>query len=167
VQQWPKWRSAVGSVRVEGAGIAAFTLMGMEAVAGVMPVFFSVDGVHAVYERERAIYVRNLKSGTERLVASGVAPRALPFSESFVYMREVPGSIVAVREKTRIRYEVMRVPFAEAAEPTLLGATGVMTTYDAFGNYSPVRWMRVEERAGNYFLIADGLEMFALPNPFG
>lgn len=167
VRRWPAWEAAEGTVRIERAGAEPLMLDGIEVVAGVVPVFFSPDGAHLVYERNRRIAVRDMNSGAERDVGAGIAPRVVPFTDTFVYLRETPDSRTPQRQQTRIRYEVVRASFTDDLAPHTLGTTTASASFGVHGNYSPVRWMRVEERGGSFYLSGDEMEIFALPDPFG
>jgi hypothetical protein len=166
-QHWPQWRAGYGDVRIERPGGAPIVLTDIEAVAGVVPVFFSPPGDRLVYEKQRTIIVRSLSDGSERSLGPGIAPRTLPFSEDFVFLREQPGGRSEERERTRIRYDVLRAPFgASAGAPTVLGDVTLTTIHSTHGSYSPARWLRVEDRGGNFYLLVEGVEPFALPSPF-
>jgi hypothetical protein len=165
--RWPQWDAAVGTVAVTRAGAAVATLEGIEAVAGVVPVFFSAEGTHIVFERDRQIVVREVEGAAERVVGPGLAPRVLPFTDDFVFVREAQNGRTDLRAQMRIMYEVLRVPFA-GGEPEVIGGFNALVAHDRHGNYSPVRWMHVEDRGGYFYLAADGFEsVFSLPNPFG
>jgi hypothetical protein len=142
---------------------------GIEAVAGVIPVFPSPDGRHVVFERDRAIFVRTMSDGSERRIGAGVAPRVRPFTDEFVFLRAKPGSAVEQREDTKLGYEVFTAPFDPpgVVEPRLLGETTVTITFSRNGSYSPVRWMKVEERAASFYLTSSDMEIVSLPDPFG
>jgi hypothetical protein len=34
------------------------------------------------------------------------------------------------------------------------------------GNYSPVRWLRVREADGRFYLVGEDVDVFELPDPF-
>lgn len=163
---WPQWDAAVGRVQVQGPGGVSFSVDSIEAVRGVVPLFFSPEGTHAIYERARTIVVRDLSTGTERIVGPGVAPRIRPFAGDFVYLQEAAEGRTDLRDRTHIRYRVMRGSFTDPTVAEDLGALGAFSSYAAAGNYSPVRWMRVEDRGGYYYLAGDEIEQFALPDPF-
>ncbi|CAN5807467.1 hypothetical protein BH23GEM9_BH23GEM9_25240 [soil metagenome] len=167
-QHWPQWDAAVGDVVISRGTATAATLTDIEAVAGVVPVFFSPEGTYMVYERARTIVVRSLNDGTERVIGPGIAPRVLPFTDDFVFAREEEDGRTEARHQTNIRYEVMRASFGGTAAPHGIGEMSVVTTFDRHGNYSPLRWMRVEDRSGNFYLTAAGTSaIFSLPDPFG
>jgi hypothetical protein len=168
VTRWPQWDAAVGRVTVARNGAAVATIEGVEAVAGVVPVFFSPEGTHIVFERNREIVVRAVDGGAERAVGAGIAPRVLPFTEEFIFVREAADGRTEVRAQTRIRYEVLRASFAGGREPEVIGGFNAMLSYERHGNYSPARWAHVEDRSGYFYLSAEGFEaVFPLPNPFG
>lgn len=164
---WPRWDAAVGDVSIERPGAPTVTITDVEAVAGVVPVFLSPEGEHAVYERGRQVVVRTLGSGAERVLGPGIAPRGLPFTDRFVYVREQPGARTEVRHVTRIRYDVVMGGFAADAEDAVLGDITALATFERHGGYASVRWMRVEDRGGTFFLAGEGTDTFTLPDPFG
>jgi hypothetical protein len=167
--RWPQWDAAVGDVVVTRGGTTVATLSGIEAVAGVLPVFLSPEGTHVVYERDRRIIVRAVDTGAERVAGAGMAPRILPFTNDFVFVREAENGRTDMRREVRIRYDLLRAPFeaAAGAEPQVIGELTAVTKYDTHGNYSPVRWMHVEDRSGYFYLAAEGLEAAVpLPDPF-
>ena len=164
---WPAWNAAAGRATIRTRDGKTIELSDIEAVNGVVPIFFSPDGMHMVYESARTIHVRTLATGVDRVVGPGIAPRLRPFSAEFVYMLEDTAGRASLRERMKLRYEVVLAPFvAGASETGAIGALGAFAQQDKFGNYAPVRWMRVEERKGLFFLAADGMEAFQLPSPF-
>jgi hypothetical protein len=168
-KRWPSWQAAVGDVIIAQGNREIARLSGIESVANVVPVFLSPTGSHIVFERNREIVVRNLATGAERTVGAGIAPRVLPFTDTFIFLRETPDSQTELRQETRASYVVLREPFERTqpdAAPTAIGATQATLSPGRHGNYSPARWMRVRESAGTFQLHADGLEKFDLPNPF-
>jgi hypothetical protein len=165
-QGWAQWDAAYGAVTIARGSTVIATIDGVEAVARVLPVFFSADGRFAVYERDRTIVVRTLESGAERVLGPGIAPRVRPFTDEFVYLRQASPAEEA-REQTRLRYDVVNAYFDDVAgQPRVLGTTIATATFDRHGNYSPVRWMRIEERVGNFYLRAERMDMVTLPDPF-
>ncbi len=168
-KSWPQWDAAAGELEVQPRGGTRFVIGEVEAVRRVVPAFFSADGRYLVYEAGRHIHVRDLTTGTVRAVGEGVAPRPLPFTETFAFLRELPESRNAARETTRLRYQVYREPFAAPtpSEPDVIGMIGAESRMDRNGGYSPVRWMRVQETAGQFVLIGDGMDRLVLPDPFG
>jgi hypothetical protein len=165
-RRWTRWNAAYGTVTVTRGDAVVASIDGVEAVAGVVPVFFSADARFAVFERDRTIVVRALESGAERVLGPGIAPRVRPFTDEFVYLRQTSAGEDA-RAQTRLQYEVVNAHFDEVAgQPQVLATTVATTSFATHGNYSPVRWMRVEERIGNFYLTAAMMEMVPLPDPF-
>ena len=166
-RRWPEWDAAVGTVTIGGGTSPGFSIPDVEVVAGVVPVFFAPDESAIVYEQGRRVYVRELRSGAVREVGSGVAPRPLPFTEDFTYLRESTGG-GDLRERTRINYDVLRSGFRpNPQDPRYLGKLGVFTQHAAHGNYSPARWLSVVEQDAQHFTLeAEGAETFKLPDPF-
>ncbi len=165
-QRWPAANAAAGRlsvVRADGDSIPIADEV--EVVGGVLPAFFSTDRDRLVYEADREIRVRDLQTGEDRRVAAGIAPRPLPFTEDFVFARELDRIAREEAAGIRIRYEVLRAPFA-GGEPENFGATVVTASPSERGYYSPVRWMRVVERGDRFYLEGDSMENLPLPNPF-
>jgi hypothetical protein len=164
-RRWPQWDAAVGELTVERAGAAPVVVAReVEAVGGVVPAFVSVAGTHLVYESARRIRVRDLETGADREVGPGIAPRLLPFSDSFVYLRAAREP-QPVGSRFRLLYDVFRADFA-GGEPERLGEMGAFAEWKVKGNYSPVRWMRVAEQEGTFHLAGPGVDPFPLPDPF-
>ena len=167
VTRWQNWDAAIGRVTIRTTAGAAVALDSIEVVGDVVPVFFSTDGQTIVYERNRQIFVRPL-SGAARSLGPGIAPRPRPFTEEFIFLRETAeNSRVEQRERTLIRYDIMRVPFRGETAPQALGAIGAMTSFGQRGSYSPARWARIIQRGETFYLTSDNMEEFALPSPFG
>jgi len=165
-QRWPKWEAAVGTVTIGRRTSPAFSIPDVEVVAGIVPAFFAPDESAIVYEQARHIYVRDLRTGAVRELGSGIAPRPLPFTEDFVYLREAAGG-GDLRERTRVNYDVLRASFrAGAGDPRPIGKLGVFTEARLHGNYSPARWLQVVARGTQFTLEAEGAETFRLPDPF-
>ena len=168
-QYWPQWNAGFGTVRIEKDGTVLQTLRRIEAVGGVVPVFFSPDSRHVVFERDRTIVVRALADGVEHVVGAGIAPRPRPFTDEFVFLRELPGTAEQQRQNTRLTYDVFAAPFDPPGEiePRVVGSTTATISFASHGAYSPVRLMRVEERSGSFYLTASNMEVISLPDPFG
>lgn len=163
---WPQWDAAVGELVVTPPGGAPVSVSSeVEVVGRVVPAFFSVDGRYLVYEAARQIRVRDLAGGEERVVGPGIAPRVVPFSDSFVFLREIPGERQDGRDEVVVRYTVFRAAFA-GGEPESLGEIRAVLRMDRRGLYSPARWMRVRERNGVFVLEGESMGTFALPDPF-
>lgn len=168
-RRWPEWDAAVGTVRIERDGRVLQTIEGVEAAGGVIPVFLSPDARHVVFERDRYIVVRAMADGSERVAGRGIAPRPRPFTEEFVFVRERPDAAVRQRSETILTYDVFSAPFDPpgAIEPVHAGSTTARVSFGRRGAYSPVRWMKVEERSGSFYLTSSDMEIVSLPDPFG
>jgi hypothetical protein len=145
----------------------AVHLENMEVVAGVVPAFFSPEEDMVVYEQGRQIFVRELATGTVRQLGPGIAPRPLPFTADFVFLREDRGRQSEERERTRVSYDVFRASFAAAGPaPVAVGTLLALAEMVRHGNYSPARWLQVAEQGSRFTLAGDGAETYLLPNPF-
>ena len=164
-RRWAGWDAAVGTVSLRSER-GTVQLDSIEVVRGVVPVFFTADAGRVVYERGRRIYVRDLESGAVREAGAGVAPRLLPFTGDFVYLREIPARRKDQPESTVLEYEVVRAPVAGAGSETVLGTLPAPTNPTRNGGYSPVRWLRVVERNGVFSLEGEGISPFHLPPLF-
>lgn len=166
---WPRWEAGVGTVRIARDDTVLQTIQGVEAAGGVIPVFLSPDARHVVFERGRSIVVRTMADGSERVAGPGIAPRPRPFTEDFVFVRERPDAAVQQRSETTLTYDVFSAPFDSpgAIEPEQVGSTTARVSFGRRGAYSPVRWMKVEERSGSFYLTSSDMEIVSLPDPFG
>lgn len=166
---WPRWDAGVGTVRIGRDGTVLQTIEGVETAGGVIPVFLSPDARHVVFERDRSIVVRSMADGSEQLAGPGIAPRPRPFTEEFVFVRERPDAAVQQRSETTLTYDVFSAPFDPpgAIEPEHVGSTTAKVSFGRRGAYSPVRWMKVEERSGSFYLTSSDMEIVSLPDPFG
>jgi hypothetical protein len=165
-RSWPQWQAAVGTVSISGQK-SPLSIPDIEAVADVVPVFFAPDESAIVYEQNRHIYVRALRSGEVREVGAGIAPRPLPFTEDFIYFR--PDSTLAgeLREQYKQRYDILRAGFTpKTQDPRFLGKMTTTLEMKQHGNYSPARWVRVVENQARFTLEGTGAETFRLPDPF-
>jgi hypothetical protein len=164
---WESWEAEVGELWVVTPGGAPVRLPGeVEVVAGVIPAFFSPDGSALVYESGRRVRVRDLQSGREREAGPGVAPRPLPFTNYFIFLAEREGERQVGPAETVLRYDVLWADFDDV-RPVRIGSLTARARSEIRGHYSPVRWIRIREADGGFSLVAEGVESFPLPNPFG
>ena len=164
ISRWPSWESSWGELLVIGAKRDTTRISGnVEVVGNVVPAYFSIDGRYVVYESAREIHVRDLQTGADRVVGAGIAPRLLPFSDSFVFVRP-KGQPTTTAVQTTIKYDVLRSWFGEPKDK-VVGELTATATLEKKGYYSPVRWMRVRESNGAFFLFGD-MTQFKLPDPF-
>ncbi|HYW05391.1 MAG TPA: HEAT repeat domain-containing protein [Longimicrobium sp.] len=153
----------IGGLWVEmGARRLVPLAQGVEVVEGVVPAFFNGAGRMVVFEAEREIRVRDLATGQTRVVGPGVAPRAIPFSERFVFLQEVPSERRDTAGGTALTYRVMTVPFAGGV-PVRLGLLRAMSRPDRLRGASPVRRMVVGELRQGFVLRGPGVTPFVLP----
>lgn len=132
-----------------------------EVVAGVVPAFFSPDRGRAVYEVDREIRVVDLRSREQRSLGPGIAPRLIPFSGDFVFLRTA-SSDVRDDGSTALTYQVWRGSFTGGSE--MIGEIQALARPERHGNYSPARWMVVGETQEGFVLRGDGLSTYRLPS---
>jgi hypothetical protein len=166
-QRWPQWDIAVGEVRVQMPGGQPIVVASnVEVVGNVIPAFMPPDSAVIVYEVNREIHVRSLRDNTDRKIADGIAPRILPFTNDVIFVRPRGGSRVTTPQGTGLRYEVVRSNLSGSAS-TVLGELDANAMNDLKGAASPVRWMRLHEVDGRFYLVGHTIKDFELPNPFG
>jgi hypothetical protein len=165
--RWPEWDAAVGELTVTPAGGKPMLVAsGVEVVGNVVPAFFTNEGKTLVYEKNRAIYARDLAGGEERKLADGIAPRVLPFTADVLYFSEVRNRRSETPNSFGLKYDVMRIP-AAGGTAVSVGQVGANALNALKGNYSTVRWSRIEEQEGTFFLVGEMIDSFKLPSPFG
>lgn len=155
---------AVGDLRVElpsGPDIALAPLA--EVVSSVVPAFFSPDRSLVVYELEREIRVVDLHNRAIRSFGSGIAPRPIPFSYEFVFLRPLLTTRRPVDDATELVYAVYRATFD--GETIHIGELQALARADQHGNYSPARWMVVGDTPEGFVLRGEGITTFQLPAP--
>jgi hypothetical protein len=157
---------AVGALWVQLPGERLVPLaQRVEAVAGVVPAFLSPDRSAVVYEAEREIRVRDLKTGATRVLGAGLAPRPIPFADRFVYVEERLRARRQVEQGTEMTYQVVLAGFAPGPLERL-GTLVAIARADRHANASPVRWMVVGETPEGFVLRGERISPFLLPNPF-
>lgn len=165
-KRWLNWSASVGELWITHGKSAPVKISDrVEVVKNVIPAFLDAEGEYLVYEANRQIHVRELKSGSERVVGAGVAPRPYPFTDSFIFLRES-----RTQDKYMggsVSYDFVRQPFAREASGDVVATATVDTRIEVAGNYSPVRWARVREESGIFYFSGEGVEPVRLPNPFG
>lgn len=132
------------------------------AVANVVPAFFSPSRAHVVFESNGQIGVANIDDRTVRWVGAGIAPRPIPFTNKFVFLREREIPPAFEPRGRRLVYDVQLASF-EAAEYERIGELNAWARVDVHGNQSPVRWMVVDEVTDGVLLRGDNVETFSLP----
>lgn len=135
-----------------------------EVVLGVVPAFISSDRNTVVFEAEREIRLLNVTTRQIRTLGSGIAPRLIPFTNQFVFLREAPDGRTQRPDGTEIRYEVLRASLEGGpAEP--IGEIRAIAQPDVHANYSPVRWMIVGDTPEGFVLRGENMTTFQLPTP--
>lgn len=137
----------------------------VEVVAGVVPAFFSQDRSAVVFEADREIRVRNLKTGATRVLGSGIAPRIIPFTDRFVYLSERSAVRRETGQGTELSYTVLGSAFTGGG-PDRLGTMDALATGALHAAASPARWMVVGETPEGFVLRGENMSTFLLPNPF-
>lgn len=168
----PTWRDPAGAVEVGGLwvempGESSLVPLAqeVEVVDEVVPAFFDPGRTIIVYETQREIFVRDLRSQGTRSLGAGVAPRVIPFTDYVVFVRQGPDAPRPVQDGALVLYEVVRARFA-GGEPEVIGRLEAHVRPDVRGGASPVRWMVVGEARDGFVLRAPGMSTFILPGPF-
>jgi len=149
----------VGELGVElPGGVYVPLAFDVEMVQYVLPAFLSPDRNVAVFEVGRSIVLRDLDRREVIYLGPGIAPRLIPFSNTFVYLREreAPGG------GNDLHYEVFRSDFA-GSRPERLGEMTVERG-DHNPRFSPVRWMTVSESPEGWLLKVAGVPVFQAPH---
>jgi hypothetical protein len=132
-------------------------------VAAVVPAFFSPDRSAIVVENAGSIEVYDVAARRSRTLGPGIAPRPIPFSHDFVYLREsqLSAGTAIVGEAL---YDVYRGSFSGGGIERI-GNLRAEFSPDRFGGESPVRVMIVAEAAEGFVLRGPGIEPLQLPAP--
>lgn len=134
------------------------------AVNGVVPAFFAPDRSAVVVEDDGVIRVVDVNSGNVRTVGPGLAPRPVPFTYEFLFLREVDRNRSPGSPETMVAYEVYQTSFG-AGTPQPIGQTVAVVRGDHLGGESPVRTMVVAEFGDGFVLRAQNFHTFAIPIP--
>ncbi|HYH83158.1 MAG TPA: HEAT repeat domain-containing protein [Longimicrobium sp.] len=161
--QDPVTRVKRGALWVEIPGRSLLPVApSVEVANDVVPAFFDPQRRVIVYEADGQVQVRELAGGAARTVGPGVSPRPIPFTDRFVYLREVPGSRRPMGGgQTSFSYTVMRAAFAGGAPE----AVGLLLVRARVGAVPPVRTLVIGEAREGFVLRAEGVEPFVLPGP--
>ncbi len=166
VRRWPEWDAAIGEVSVTLPNKKRVVIANdVEVVGNVIPAFALGDSA-LVYETNREIHVRSLRDGADRKLADGIAPRIMPFTQDVIFFRKVDERTLPTPTDVPFRYHVLRISPA-GGEETTLGEVKATTKNAVKGNYSPVRWSRIREMNGSFYIIGETMGEFGLPDPFG
>jgi hypothetical protein len=156
---------ATGDLRIELPNNSDIPLsQAAEVVGRVVPAFFSPDRSHVVFEGDREIRVVDLSAREIISLGPGIAPRPVPFTQDFVFLREHEDGRTEIDDGTRIHYWVYRSTFS-AEPPELVGEMTATLRPGVRGNYSPARWAVVGETPEGFVLRGEGISPFPLPAP--
>jgi hypothetical protein len=156
---------AVGDLRIELPNAQDIPLAPLaEVVGGVVPAFFAPDRSRVVFEIDREIRTVNLADRTVISLGAGIAPRVIPFSNDFIFLRPIADAGTEMEEGTELHYSVYRTAF-DSTQPVLIGELTATARPDRHANYSPVRWMVVGESPTGFVLRGDGISTFSLSPP--
>jgi protein-tyrosine-phosphatase len=157
--------AARGDLRVElPEGPDVPLAEGALVVGKVVPAFFAPDRTAVVVEEEGRILVVDLVERRSRVVGPGLAPRPIPFSNEFVFVRRDPEQPPGIPVGGELFYEVYRGSFV-SDRVDRIGRLSAWIHPDLHGGLTPVRWMVVGEGRQGFVLRGDGIEPFALPTP--
>lgn len=156
---------ARGDLRVELADQRDIPLASSAMVVGnVVPAFFSTDRSSLVFESAGRIGVLNIGSRSIRIVGDGIAPRPIPFTHAFVFLREVSVDPTPGPDGTRIVYDAYMGTFGGDAVERV-GRVSAWSRPDVHGGASPVRWMVVDEVSDGFQLRGENMQTMQLPAP--
>jgi hypothetical protein len=158
-------RFAIGDLRLEMPDGPDIPLVpAAEVIGNVVPAFFSPDRSAVVYEYSGEIRVLDVASRHVRQVGPGIAPRLIPFTHQFVFLRERPANRRETDDGLEIVYDVLRSNFG-GMQTQLIGEIRSWSRPELNGGANPVRWMVVGEAGDGFVLRGDGVETFGLPTP--
>jgi hypothetical protein len=152
---------SLGDLRLELPGALDIPLSSStRAMGGVVPAFFSPDHAQVVFEDDGEIRVIEIPTRSIRSLGRGIAPRVIPFSNNFVFLREV--AAVGDGQAPELRYAVYRADFAGGPAQEI-GELRAFIPAGAPAGYSPVRRMVVAETLDGSVLRGEGISTFLLP----
>ncbi|MFL5382063.1 MAG: HEAT repeat domain-containing protein [Longimicrobiaceae bacterium] len=145
----------VGALWVELPGGHALVPLAprVEVAGDVVPAFFDPQRRVVVFEGDGQVQVRDLRSGTTRTVGAGIAPRPIPFTDRFVFLRGPRGA-----GGGEVEFTVLRSTFAGAAPEPI----GTLRATPA-----AARKLVVGEASDGFVLRGEGVTPFVLPGPYG
>jgi len=136
----------------------------VEMVHHVLPAFLSPDRTIAVFETAGNIVMRDLVGRRAIYLGEGIAPRLIPFSDAFVFVREIAAAPAGRGAQPDFHsYEVYRVEF-NGSQPERLGEMRIDAPADGEPPFSPIRWMTVGEHAEGWVITVGGTMVFRAPH---
>lgn len=165
-QRFQEWGVSTGTLTARRGSAAPVVLArDVEVVRNVMPAVVSSDGRYVAYESGQHIRVRDLQTGADRDVGSGIAPRVAPLAPGFLYFE--PAKTTLEGDRAVLDYKVVFAPFVAGATREVAGAAA-SARQAVNGNASPVRWARIVEGRDGFLLTGEGLiSAVALPDLAG
>jgi hypothetical protein len=156
---------SVGDLRIElPAGLDIPITSTATVVRNVVPAFFSPDRSMVVAESDGQIRVFHIASRSVRSVGQGMAPRLIPFSNEFVFLREQSSTNDRVTQVRTITYELHQGSFVDpTVEP--IGPLVAVAQASVNGGASPVTWMVVRDAGEGFVLSGTSFAPFPLPRP--
>jgi hypothetical protein len=156
---------AVGALGVELIDGRVIPLASdVELARGVLPAFFNLERTAVVIEAARIIHIRDFERREAIYVGHGIAPRPIPLSDEFLFLRELAEERFESDEGTELAYEIVKSDFNGLA-PERLGSFRVLARPEQTGYLSPVRWMTIGESMEGWALRVDGEVVFEYPHP--
>jgi hypothetical protein len=138
----------------------------VEMVHHVLPAFLSPDRSVAVMEAGRHIVIRDLERREAMYLGAGMAPRAIPFSDAFVFVRERGPQPQRAAAAGEMVYEVYRATF-DGSAPERLGEMRLGATPNPESPFSPVQWMAISESPEGWVIKIGGMPVFHAPHRTG
>jgi hypothetical protein len=128
----------------------------------VLPAFLSPDRTVVVMEARQTIVLRDLEQREAIYLGNGVAPRPIPFTEAFVFLREVAANLPE-DAADRQRFEVYRASF-NGSLPERIGEMDVVVEPGEPGIPAAVRRLTIGESPEGWVLKIDGEVVFHAPH---
>ncbi|MEX2572362.1 MAG: HEAT repeat domain-containing protein [Gemmatimonadota bacterium] len=154
---------SVGDLRLELPEGRDIPLSGSAIVVDeVVPAFFSPDRSAVVVESGGEIHLVEVQTRSIRSLGPGLAPRLVPFTQRFVFLREREGPRAPTMQGTELIYDVYQSSFT-SDEVEHIGELHAWARLDRNAGASPVRRAVVADSGEGFVLEAENMESFALP----
>jgi hypothetical protein len=153
-------RRSIGDLRLElPEGRDIPLAASAHVVREVVPAFFSPDRSAVVFEGEGQVQVLDIASRSIVGRGPGISPRLIPFTNSFVFLRQ--RLLTPTPVGSEVVYDVFLSSFASEAV-AMVGEVRATLRRDTHGGESPVRWMVVSDSGDGFELRAEGMQPFQL-----
>lgn len=133
-------------------------------VRDVVPAFFSPDRSAIVAERAGEVLVVDIETRHVRVLGEGSAPRLIPFTSDFIFVRERPQERMRTAEGFELVYDVFRGSF-DSNQVERVGQLRALEQPETHAGESPIRWMVVGESGEGFVLRGENLQTYPLPSP--